>query len=452
MTVTSDDILRVQEIVALLGDAGADVADVDLTAGEHHVDVTLTARISDAVQRPNTEPESPAQSRRVHPAAVDTESVVTPHEGEPLDRTPDEPTPRAVVDGLTPAVTPHEGEPLDLTTDADLEDRAVAEVLATSAEADDPVTSIPGVEAWLVEELDSGETLTVTAQDIVPDVETNGSWVARALNQLQDRTDVLEIEREHQADPNTSTTYYITPVGDVDVDDAPGPRDVDEDTTPAVTAHEGEDAPAADEQTDADTERAASGRWDIDCERCDELDSHGDSLRWMVHRTEAHGLQYKNYLAPGEFDEAVDEAESIRDLAVAIGYSYQRTIRLLNIYGYEDKIDSDSNGRRSVTDFEFDDVDDADTDDDTDQEAVADGRGDDDTRSVFERLNLDPDDVVDALTGAQSVHDVKRELWSVSREDLGDLLDELGLLEDLDGGTARIDAPTARDAVQEVSL
>ena len=465
MSVTSDDIMRVQEIVALLGDAGVDVADVDLTAGEHVVDVTLTTRIEGAVEVPRPDGETASTSRRVHPVVADTESAVTPHEGDALDLTRDTDDEQATSE--LAAVCSECGETHDdgafwddTSEDIDTDVPAVAEVLATEPD-EDGLTSKPCVERWLVEHLQPGETLTVTGRDVAEETDANVIWASRSLGQLRGATDVLDIERSREADPNNPTQFHITPVGEVgevgtvDEDqDATEPRAVDEDTTTAVTPHESEDLSADAEETDAE-DAPASSRWDIDCERCDELDSDEEPLRWRIHRTEAHGIQYSDYLEQGEFDQAVDEADSIRDLAVAIGRSYQLTIKLLNIYGYEDRIETAGGGGGSVTDFEFDDTDDqADvaTDDADDQEAVTDGQGvDDDAPSVFERLSVDADDVIDAVTGAQSVHDVQRELWSLSREDLGELLREIGLLEDLDAGSARIDAPTARQAVQEVT-
>lgn len=70
--------------------------------------------------------------------------------------------------------------------------------------------------------------------------------------------------------------------------------------------------------------------------------------------------------------------------------------------------------------------------------------------SVLARLDLDSDDVVDALDGAQTVHQVQRELHPIDREDVRALLGELGLLDAVATGTSGVDRATAEAAVQEV--
>lgn len=95
-------------------------------------------------------------------------------------------------------------------------DMAVEETLADGPDDDDTISSKPEVEVWLTERLGDGE-IEVTAGEIADDVETNGTWSARALNQLREADAApLDIERSREDDPNNPTIYTICPIGYAD--------------------------------------------------------------------------------------------------------------------------------------------------------------------------------------------------------------------------------------------
>jgi len=83
-----------------------------------------------------------------------------------------------------------------------------------------------------------------------------------------------------------------------------------------------------DERTWADFPRECCG------------ETHDDALAWAIHRTEAHDTPQATlgHLEKGEFEEHVNEAETIGDLREAVGWSNERLFRALNIYGLADVV------------------------------------------------------------------------------------------------------------------
>ncbi|QLD84588.1 hypothetical protein HWV23_02305 [Natronomonas halophila] len=62
-----------------------------------------------------------------------------------------------------------------------------------------------------------------------------------------------------------------------------------------------------------------------------------------IHRTEAHGVPQArlDYLEPGEFQEKVDDASTVSELAENLGWSTERVLRALGIYGFDGAVAGD---------------------------------------------------------------------------------------------------------------
>ena len=87
-----------------------------------------------------------------------------------------------------------------------------------------------------------------------------------------------------------------------------------------------EDAQEAD--TDADAE-------DSNSRQCGCGHVCEDGLEYAIHRTEEHGSPQSvlGYLEPGEFESVVEGADSVLEMGTELGWSTERVIRALNIYG-----------------------------------------------------------------------------------------------------------------------
>jgi len=179
-----------------------------------------------------------------------------------------------------------------------------------------------------------------------------------------------------------------------------------------------------------------------------------NSFELAVHRTEEHGAPQAtlDHLEPGEFEEVVNAADSVGDVVDELGWSTERTIRALGVYGLEGFVGTGDRDISDVNEFEFDSLDerDADVDDgDPDPTAgTADTTGPDAAVDVaLEQLGIDERELIDALDGAQKILDVQREL-RLDREVVIDLLEELGVRDDLARGRERISPDRAADLVR----
>jgi len=222
------------------------------------------------------------------------------------------------------------------------------------------------------------------------------------------------------------------------------------------TPTEDETTPSTPEQSSGGTTADDTDPGGFPCIECD--DAFDSGFARDIHRTEAHGKKqaYLGWLEPGEFETAVENAEQPSDIADALDWSTERVLRGLGIYGLEDVIGPNGVEISDLNEFEFDGVNRADN---TDESATPDkdSRGDraetdheETLTAVLDEHGLDREDIVDAIAGAQTPHHVRRELPQLSRDDLEDVLEALGLQERLDGGSARIEPATAEQAVREV--
>ena len=87
-------------------------------------------------------------------------------------------------------------------------------------------------------------------------------------------------------------------------------------------------------------------------------ETFADSLEYYVHRTEDHGKpqQALGHLEPDEFEETVNDVDGVQELADELGFSTERTLRILNVYGLEDAVGPGDVEISNVNDFEFDGV------------------------------------------------------------------------------------------------
>lgn len=83
-----------------------------------------------------------------------------------------------------------------------------------------------------------------------------------------------------------------------------------------------------------------------------------DSLELAVHRTEVHGVPQGtlDHLDPGEFEEIVRDAATLQDILDATGWSPERTLRALGVYGLADVVGPDGIELSDLDDYEFEGI------------------------------------------------------------------------------------------------
>ena len=192
-----------------------------------------------------------------------------------------------------------------------------------------------------------------------------------------------------------------------------------------------------------------------------------DSLELAIHRTEEHEVPQStlDHLDPGEFEEIVEEADGLQDVLAEVSWSTERTLRMLGIYGLEEVVGSGDRELSDVTDVEFEGVDagagadgesEGEADDqpqaaDGGQDLATNGEGQESASIDLEELGVSREELVDAVANAQTVHQVRREMHHLSREQVADVLDALGFLEELKTGGSKRDHDAVKRAVREVT-
>ena len=186
------------------------------------------------------------------------------------------------------------------------------------------------------------------------------------------------------------------------------------------------------------------------------------------HRTEEHEVPQStlDHLGPGEFEEIVEDADGIQDVLAEVSWSTERTLRMLGIYGLEEVVGTGDRELSDVTDVEFEGVDagagagsesESEADSrpqavDGDQPLTVKGGGNQESATInLEELGVTRDDLVDAVANAQTVHQVRREMHHLSRDQVTDVLDTLGFLKGLKTGGSKRDYDTVERAVREVT-
>lgn len=175
------------------------------------------------------------------------------------------------------------------------------------------------------------------------------------------------------------------------------------------------------------------------CARCDT--SFDDTLEYAIHRTEQHDAPQSELgnLEPGEFESIVEDADSFPEVVDAVGFSSERVLRMLGIYGFEDFV-ADIDGMTSAgpaPDPEVEQVleeieDDADeTDDAPDVDAGVD-REESEAARIAREHDLDRHDIADAIADAQAPLHVHREL-GIDREVAADLCRALDVYDEQSG-------------------
>ena len=166
------------------------------------------------------------------------------------------------------------------------------------------------------------------------------------------------------------------------------------------------------------------------------------SLEYAIHRTEEHGAKRKELdnLEPGEFEEIVEDADSIPEIADELDWIKGRVIRTLGIYGRDDVANGEST-------FSFgSDLDESDHRDEAEADAQEDTRAASRTINL-QRFGVDRREVIDALEGAQSIHHVRRDL-GISRRKVKKLLGEMELLDQIRSGCAPLSPKEVESAVR----
>lgn len=62
---------------------------------------------------------------------------------------------------------------------------------------------------------------------------------------------------------------------------------------------------------------------------------------YVVHRVEAHGVERTRHPGPGEFEAIVEEADSVSEIANEAGWTNQKVLRMLGVYGLGDVVGGD---------------------------------------------------------------------------------------------------------------
>jgi hypothetical protein len=320
---------------------------------------------------------------------------------------------------------------------------------------------------------DDGEELTASAIAIVDALEEHGEMTTDEMaeraglatstvyNYLADLQANGRIESRPDPDHSQRQRYSLAHQDPHDRGD--GQRDADSSESEADPRGESATATGTGDDRDGDGD---------DDDADDGTDSHGQvrececgqtfdgRLEYTIHRTEAHESPQRrlDYLEPGEFEEAVEAADSVQDVADAVGWSTARVLRVLGIYGI-DIVDEDVE-LSDINDVDFDGVGDVAGDPDLDiddggADQAADGGRNGRTGPTvidLEAIPYDHDEIVDAVANAQSVHHVTREFHpALDRNDVEALLEALGFLEDLRRGGFNPDRAAIERAIQEVA-
>ena len=222
------------------------------------------------------------------------------------------------------------------------------------------------------EDPDCDETVELTdaEQDIVDVLEDEGElprseiklltgrsgYLSKILPRLRDK-DILE----HRKDPEDGRRYLYSLARDNVVDQGTGGGHELPDTSDIGTGELTPAVRALDEEVWAEMSAASQngrgGTADIQTRgfASDEDNKDGDgevcypyvcscgvvckdNLARRIHRTEAHGTPQGDlgYLQPGEFETLVRQSDTVSELADALEWQQERTLRALGIYGFED--------------------------------------------------------------------------------------------------------------------
>jgi hypothetical protein len=251
-------------------------------------------------------------------------------------------------------------------------------------------------------------------------------------------------ENSPSSEDGTDTSESEAPDADLKQDDAAD--------SPADTGDENDD------ETDAGDEEPEE-TFPRDCHCGATLE---DSLELAIHRTEEHGVPQAplGHLEPGEFEETVRKAEGIQDVIDEVGWSSEKTLRIIGMYGLGDVVSAAHD-----TDDDVESVEEPEAATATDGGAATETGDGDSTPPVGQKADesddagaepgldlaeygVGRDELVDAIAGSQTVHHVQRDL-RVDRETTTEILTQLGLFEEMATGCRPIREKQARDAVRK---
>lgn len=255
-------------------------------------------------------------------------------------------------------------------------------------------------------------------------------------------------ETSPSSEDGTTTSESEAPDADLEEDDAAG--------SPADTGEEDRD------ETDADTDAGDDEPDEMFPRDCHCGATLEDSLELAIHRTEEHGVPQAplGHLEPGKFEEIVREAEGIQDVIDEVGWSSEKTLRVIGMYDLGDVVSAAPD-----TDDDVESVEEPEAATATDGGAATETADGDSTPPVGQKADepdgadaepaldlaeygVDRDELVDAIAGSQTVHHVQRDL-RVDRETTTEILTQLGLFEEMATGCRPIREQQARDAVRK---
>lgn len=269
------------------------------------------------------------------------------------------------------------------------------------------------------------DAVELSTRDLLEQIDITKSSLYNHLSQLQ-ADDTIQA----RPDPDHGNRkLFSLPGYDPDVED--DGVEEDHETEPEDTNADNGD----DDDDEPDGDGGDYYPYPRECIECGEV-TVKNSFEEAIHRTEVHGTTQSSldYMEPGEFETAVEAADSVGEIADALGWSYERSMRGLGVYGLADVVGGDVE-LSDITDFDFDGIGDDDasaTSAKATDAATADG-GAEPSRPSLD-VDVDPGALADAIVRAQSVHQVRREFQHLSRDRLEEVLEAVGYLEDLKRG------------------
>lgn len=159
-----------------------------------------------------------------------------------------------------------------------------------------------------------------------------------------------EMAEEHLDDETDTSTEDISTESESTSESESGARtgDLEEDVEPDTPDQDA----GVEEQADDDDDTETFPR------ECHCGATLKGSLELAIHRTEDHGVPQSQFdnREPGEFEEIVRDADSVRDIIDETGWSSTKTLRVLGIYGLGDVVGPDGIEFSDLGDYEFDGV------------------------------------------------------------------------------------------------
>lgn len=337
----------------------------------------------------------------------------------------------------------HGGDDAPTTEEEEVEDDASS----TQDEEDDT----PSVEGQVVDVLEEHGELSSADIEFYLETKSSQYWNAIASMKRAGR-----IEARQDPEDRRRNLYRLVDEDEEDVDAEESTEDEDREVVDVVDEDDSEDEEDVAEEADVDDVEEPEDTFPRECHCGATLN---DTFELAIHRTEEHGVPQSTlgHLEPGEFETIVREADGIQDVVDDVGWSRGRTLRALGIYELTDVVGEHEDIEEQSEPAEVATVTDggagasvAESPPPTEQLPEQSEEPDDADAFDPGEYGLDREDLVAALTGAQTVYQVQREL-RFDRKTTSEILAGVGLLDQLSTGCPAITPREAETAVEGVA-